>query len=379
MEKIKVALASVLKPLKDPRAYYRMGLSLRETNKYLINIIGFSKKNITNEDYIKFTPLFKQKRSHWSRFFINLKFIDLLLKSPPNILIVSTYELLLSAILVKPFLNFSLVYDIQENYALNLRHNQSSKGFKKSLLLQYVKVIEYVSKPFIDHYFFAEKCYSTEFPKISNFTILENKFYGSKQSRTRISFSQKKTFSFLITGTLTKVYGVLEGIYWFKKIHLYFPNSSLKVIGYTPINSYSEEIKDAINGFSAITVRISEHPVPYTEIITAYEGVDFCLMPYYQLPSIAPKVPSKLYEALALGVPSLFSPNPNWKHLVDPCNGGAEIDFSDQNNAVHNFSIVLQKKFFTTTVSDDVLWKSDAGIFLESMERLKNKTPNFGQ
>ena len=52
MSQTQIVIASVLKPLKDPRLYYRFAISMRETNKYLINIIGFSLKKEPEEEVL---------------------------------------------------------------------------------------------------------------------------------------------------------------------------------------------------------------------------------------------------------------------------------------------------------------------------------------
>ena len=244
MEKIKIAFASVLKPLKDPRAYYRMGLSLRETNKYRINIIGFSTKKEIDEENLKFIPLFCHFRTHWKRVFMGVKFMGILLRIKPQILILSTYELMVPAILLKPILKYKIIYDLQENYALNLAQNESQKGIKRQVSIGLVKAIESLSNPFVDHYFFAEKCYAQELKNIRNFTVLENRFHGQIVPRSCLKIGQNKVLTFLISGTLTEVYGVMEGILWFQKIQESFPNAKLKIVGHAPLTSFYKKIKE---------------------------------------------------------------------------------------------------------------------------------------
>ncbi len=370
MEKIKVAIASVLKPLKDPRAYYRMGLSLRETNKYRINIIGFSIKNKSVTDYLIFTPLFCQKRTHWKRFFVGLKFIKILVRQSPEILILSTYELLPAAVFVKQFLKFKLIYDVQENYSNNLRFNKTGTGIMRGLTVNAIKIIEKFSKPYIDHYIFAEQCYVEEFPGINNYTVLENKHYGKIRPRIPFSPATKASFSFLISGTLTEVYGTLKGIGWFKQVLGAYPGSKLKIIGHVPLADYGIRILKEIKGFDAIEVEIGNTPIPYEELLSAHRDIDFCLMPYHQLPSIAPKMPSKLFDAVALGIPSLFSANKKWSEFVEPYQAGQAVDFNDITNAAESFAVLIKKTYFTEPVSEDVLWKSDKENFLNIIQNM---------
>lgn len=370
MEKIKIAIASVLKPLKDPRAYGRMGLSLRETNKYRINIIGFSTKKEIDEENLKFTPLFCHFRTHWKRVFMGAKFMGILLRTKPQILILSTYELMVPAILLKPFLKYKIICDLQENHALNLAHNKSQGGLKRQVSIGLVKAIESVSNPFVEHYFFAEKCYAEELRSIKNYTVLENRFHGQISPRLPRKIDPSQGLTFLISGTLTEVYGVMDGIDWFHNIQESFPNSKLIIIGYAPLHSFSKKIKHKIAGNPAIEYQISESPIPYSIILEGYKKADFSVMPYHLLPSISPKIPSKLYESLAMGVPVLISPNPIWADIFQPIRAGLSIDFMDLENASTRFSSILDHDFFLFPVPESVLWKSQEPEFLEQIRKL---------
>jgi len=343
---------------------------LRETNKYRINIIGFSTKKEINEENLKFNPLFCHFRTHWKRAFIGIKFMGILLREKPKILIISTYELMVPAILLKPFLRYKIVYDIQENYSLNIAYNQSLKGLKKQVSIGLVKAVETVSSPFVDHYFFAEKCYASELKSIRNFTVLENRFHGQILPRLGIKIDPKQRLTFLISGTLTEVYGILEGISWFQMIQEKFPNAKLKIIGHAPLPSFSKKIKEKIRGNQAIENWISGFPIPYSSILEGYKEADFSLMPYHLLPSIYQKIPSKLYESLALGVPVLMPPNPIWADIYQPIRAGLTLNFLDLDQAIQDFLPELEQDFFSYPVPESVLWKSQESEFLDRINTI---------
>ncbi|WP_194974621.1 glycosyltransferase family protein [Aquiflexum lacus] len=370
IQQTKIAIASVLKPLKDPRAYYRFGLSLRETNKYQINIIGFSTKNVPNEKNIKFSPLFCKIRNHYSRLFVNLKLLTLLFKDKPKVLIVTTFELLPAGVLTKLLLKTKLIYDLQENHVLNIQENKTSSGFKKSFSRILVNFFEFCSNPFIDHYFFAEACYKKEFPQLYPYTVLENRFFGKNSPIPTSKVVENHQYKFLISGTLTKVYGILEGIQWFQMINEQNPGTTLHIIGHATLPDYKSQIAYITKGHPTITCEISDYPVPYEAILKAYQQADFILMPYFQIPSIQPKIPSKLYESFALLKPCLFSSNPKWKSLSDPYPGGMEVDFKDLANAQENFQSFLKQKHYLKLPGQEVLWKSQEEEFLKVISRL---------
>jgi hypothetical protein len=373
MQLSKITIASVLKPVKDTRAYYRFGLSMRETNKYKINIIGFSTKKESPDKFINFISLYSKQRNNYSRIFSNLILIKLLFKDKPKVLIVSTYELLPAAVFSKFFLGFKLIYDVQENYSLNISQNKTLSGFKKHAALILINFIELGSRYFVDHFFFAERCYREELKKFKPHSILENRFYGKLKVIEPCYFNPKETLTFLMSGTLTEVYGILNGIQWFKAIHRHFPKSRLLIIGHVPLESFMENLSEAVSGYPQIQLSASNTPLKYEKILNAYNEADIILMPFHQIPSISPKIPSKLYESLALGKPCLISPNKKWNQILSPYPGGMEIDFSDLENCKSSFEVFLAKQFFVSSPGNEVLWSSQETEFLEVIERLSSK------
>jgi hypothetical protein len=373
MHQIPIVIASVLKPLKDPRAYYRFAFSLRETNKYNINIIGFSLKKEPEEENIKLHSIFSKNRNDFSRALAGARFFKRLFQIKPKLVIVTTFELLPAAILAKWMLGFALVYDLQENHVLNLSQNKTMSGWKKDLSKAFVSLVESCSNPFIDHYFFAEKVYQKEFPKIKSPTLLPNKYYGPVQDIKPVSFVSGKNLRFLISGTLTEVYGILEGIEWFKSVLAYFPQATLTVIGHVPMQVYYQKLCEATAEQRSIQFEGSENPIPYSAILKAYSESDIVLLPYHQIPSISPKIPSKMYESIALGKPCLFQVNTEWEDICSVYPAGKVIDFWDLTHSQQHLNDFLKGTYFDLKPGDEVLWKSNEAKFLDVVTRLTEK------
>jgi hypothetical protein len=372
MSQTQVVIASVLKPLKDPRLYYRLAFSLRETNKYLINIIGFSTKKETDEKNIKFHSVFWKKRNDPSRLIVGLRFIKTLFQVKPKVVIITTFELLPAAVFAKWLFGYALIYDRRENYVLNLDQNKTLRGWKKEFSKSLVKIFESCSNPFIDHHFFAEKVYQKEFPKIKNHTLLQNKYFGNKQVVKPVKLDTNKNLRFLISGTLTEVYGILEGINWFKSILTNYPNAILMILGHCPVQEFGEKINKSTTDQKSIILRISDSPLSYADILCAYQDSDIVLFPYHQIPSISPKIPSKLYESIALGKPCLFQNNSLWHSICSEYPAGIGIDFNDIKNAKANLVEFFETIFFEKNPGEEVLWKSDEGRFLKIIEKFIN-------
>ena len=176
MTKKKVVLASVLKPINDTRMFEKMGQSLAATNKYDVNIIGFQANKTTSKSNIKFHPVFAFHRLSINRFFAGNKFYYQLKKIKPDLIIINTHELLWPAILYRLLYGSKVCYDVQENHFRNILFTDSFPLLVRPFLAAFVRTKEYLTYPFISHYFLAETYYSKELHFIGNdFTILENK------------------------------------------------------------------------------------------------------------------------------------------------------------------------------------------------------------
>ncbi|AGA79766.1 glycosyltransferase [Echinicola vietnamensis] len=369
MKKTKIVIASVLKPLTDSRAFYKLAISLRETNKYHINIIGFLEKNPPNSENIEFTSIYRKSRLHPARVLVPFNFFSKLLRIRPQLVIVTTYELLVPAILLKPFLRFKVIYDLQENYAKNIIHNQTMPSLFRKTAAAYVRFVENSCHPSIDHYFMAERSYPQEFPHITNYTILENKYSGEVHSTTPFSLSNDR-LRLTMTGTLTEVYGIEDGIHWFKVIHKHFPSFRLHLIGHFPIADFRKRIEALGKDCPGIKLELHDRPVAQSTIYEALAATDILLLPYRQLPSIMHKFPTKIYEALAKGIPVITTENPQWKAMLASYPAGITLDFTQPENSLTTLRDFLTWGLFRNSVGPEIRWESEQPKLLNIVEKL---------
>jgi glycosyltransferase involved in cell wall biosynthesis len=232
-----------------------------------------------------------------------------------------------------------------------------------------VSVFESGSRPFIDHFFLAERCYLDELPRFKPATILENRFFGPIVSIKPYQIPSERKLRLLISGTITEVYGVLTGIQWFRELKKILPNSALHVIGHCPVESYRERLLREIDT-EGLTLEIASRPISYELILEAYAHADIVLMPYWQIESIRDKVPSKLYESLALGKVCLFSSNPKWEKIVISYGAGLAVDFMDLSAIPGVVSQLYKRQFFTKSPDERLTWQSQEAEFLDVVSSL---------
>jgi len=365
---IPILLASSLKPVKDVRAWQKLGRSLHETNTYSLNIIGFSAKMLQQEAGVNFFSSKSSFHSKWERVISQLHFIRLLIQIRPGILICCTYEYLPVAAIFKNWLNYRLVYDVQENYVANLDLNPTLTSKAKERMTRFIQKSE--SKKGIDLYLFAEKCYAEEMPEKKPFLVLENKYSGLIKPVKPLRFPLRIGYKFVITGTITPAFGILDAVLWFKSVLEEFPESKLKIIGHLTLTEFGEKLSQVCLNVPEIELSFSEIPVSHGQIIEAMKGADFALLPYQNLPAIKDKMPTKLFEAAALGVPVLITPNEKWENFFRPFSGGFPVDFSNGQEAGIQFSKALFQEYFTAQPDDSIHWNSQKSDFLKAIEDL---------
>lgn len=370
MQKTKLVIASILKPVDDTRMYEKFGLSMSQTNKYDINIIGFYSKNIPTVPNITFYPLFNFKRISLGRLIAPIICFKKLLKVKPKILIVNTHELLIAAFLYKILFGIKLIYDIQENYYRNIRYTSTFNKFLKPLVAAHVRLKEYASTLFVDQYILAEKAYKEELKFIDKEAlIVENKFKPNDNIIIRPNEPGK--LKLLFTGTIAKSTGIFEVIEITKKLHSLDPTIELNIVGYCAQNETYIKLTNAIEDLGFVHLTGGNQLVPHIEILTAINSSDFGFIYYPENPSTVSSTPTKLYEYLGAKLPVLIQKHDRWNEIIHKYNAGLVIDL-DKVDYPLLLSNMKSQSFYQQTDSTDLLWSSEEAKLNECISNILN-------
>ena len=370
MDKTKIVIASILKPIDDTRAFEKMAISLGQTNKYQINIIGFSAKIPATDLDIHFHPIFNFKRLSIGRLFAPLKYFSLLLKLKPEVIIVNTYEILIVTCLYRIIFGGKIVYDVQENYYRNLLHSEEHSVFIRTLSAIAVRSIEYLSSPVIAHNLLAERNYEQEFSFTKGkSTIIENKFKKLGEI-SRKEKMQDNTIQLLYSGTIAESYGIFDAITLAEKLHAIDHNIRLKIIGYCASQNTLNKISQLINNKSFIEVLGGNKLIAHQDILTAIQEADFGLISYKPNKSTENCIPTRIYEYLGLQLPFVLPKNPHWEETCQPFNACISIDYMNYD-AGDILTQLKTKTFYDTTPPDpNIYWESEAKKLLQVVEAL---------
>ncbi len=373
MSEKRILLASLLKPVNDTRMYGKLGLSLSKLSGAHVHIAGFEaplpKAAPAN---IHFHPVFSFKRISINRFTAHRTFWNLLTEIKPDLLIVGTHELLLTAWLYTIKYKCKLVYDVRENYKMNLTTQDAYPAILKNVLGIGVRSIEYLSAKSISHFLLAEQSYADELSFVGNrYTVIENKYkpatdYSPK--KTPVSIPANKV-RLLMSGTISEVYGVFEAIKLADEWHEQNHEVTLTIIGYCAQASTLQKLKNKIAGKPYIRLIGGDKLVPHTEILQAIASHDLGLLPYRPNPSTIRCIPTKLYEYMAYGLPVLMQDNPLWESLIKKADAGLTINFK-QLNINPLLTNAYNSSYYSYGIPEDVFWESEEQKLFEAIKPL---------
>ena len=105
---------------------------------------------------------FSFKRNSIKRLIVPIHIFRKLLKLKPELIIVTTAELLIVSILNKILFGTKIIYDLQENYYRNIAFTDAYPSMVRYPIAIITKIIEYVTSVFIDHFILAEKVYEKQ-------------------------------------------------------------------------------------------------------------------------------------------------------------------------------------------------------------------------
>lgn len=371
MKKTKVVVASLLKPIDDTRMFEKFGLSMAETNKYDINIIGFDSKNVRSAKGITFHPSLPFERMSFQRLIQPWKTFRKLIKVKPEVTIVNTHELLIVTSIYKILFGGKFIYDIRENYVKNIRETNVFPWPLRLPLSLWVRFKEWLSKPFIDYYFLAERVYQKQLPFLSKKSVvIENKYAPQAEESTAYRSPDPSYIDLLYTGTISESNGVFDAIDITKSLHLCNSKIRLRIVGYCALKRDLIRLKKEIEPYDFIELNGGDHLVPHSEIVEAIQKADFGFV--LKKPNNGmndDKILTRLFEYTANQLPILLLNNPTWVEFCEQFNAAIEVNPQDFN-AQELLSKMKNTSFYTQGDTSTSLWNSEKEKLLDVLESI---------
>src|SRR5258706_843452 len=324
MKKRRIVIASLLKPVDDTRMFEKIGVTLGDSGRFEIFIIGYPCSNVPTYENIHFLPLTAFPRISFGRLLAPLKVIRILYQVNPQILIVNTHELLIVAILNRIFFGARIIYDIRENYYRNILYAESFPVVLRPLLACWVRLKEKVTAPLFHHFFLAENGYQKEMSFFRNrATLIENK---ASVPAGLLRTPPEGKIRLLFSGTMAESTGVFQAIGLAKKLHALDEAVQLILIGYCAKPETLRKIQSEIKESAFIQLRGGSQLVPHPEVMQAIYASDFVIVCYPPSRHTENAIPTKLYEYLACRLPILLQNHGPWVELASRYQACIAID-----------------------------------------------------
>ncbi|MBT1696932.1 glycosyltransferase [Fulvivirgaceae bacterium PWU4] len=362
--KRKIVIASVLKPVNDTRMAEKIGQSLA-TEGYDVHVIGFPAT--THTPGLTSHPLPRFNRLSLQRLLMPWKILHIVLSLRPALLIITTHELLLPAVILKLLRGIRIVYDVQENYYRNILYLPAFPRVLRPLIALYVRMKEYITAPAVDHFFLAEQGYAKElsFPG-KRFTVLENKV---KLPETRPT-AERNPWQLLFSGTLAETTGVFHAIDIAVGLHRLEPRITLLLIGYCARPQELSRIRNVIAPYPFIRLTGGDTLVPHPAILSAIQGSGAGIIAYPYNESTRNSTPTKLFEYLGLKLPIILINHQPW---IDRCAPyAAACVFDSAHIDAENLLSALKNQHFYFQEPANVRWADEEPRLMQAISHLLN-------
>ncbi|HET9503342.1 MAG TPA: glycosyltransferase [Hymenobacter sp.] len=382
-----VLLAAVLKPLDDTRLYGKLGRTVASAlPSATVWVAGRQAAAPAAPGSIRFVSLLRGSRLSLGRLLAQARYWQLLRRAQPALLIVAAPELLpLTLLWQRLGRGRQFIYDIQENYALNIRSQGVYPAAVRGLLAAGLRRVEAAAARRAAALLLAEASYADELPFLkalptSRVLLLENKYQpqpGEVLPRAaRPLPAPTAPLRLLFSGTISELNGVREAIALARQLRAIsaWPGGvQLIIIGFCQQPALLAELRQVAATEAAwLTLIGGAELVPHAQLVAEIGRSHLGLLPYRPHRSTARCRPTKLFEYLAHGLPVLVPPNLLWAGLVRQHGAGLVVDFEQPAAAAAQVAAALPTAIFYPSgpPTEAVLWVGEGkklGHLLESL------------
>lgn len=367
MKKRTILIASVLKPVDDTRAFGKLGVTL-EKHGYEVHLVGRSGSAPTSPN-ITCHSLGSFSRMSWRRVFAPLQVLVKILQVKPEVLIVTTHELLIVAVINRIIFGRLFIYDIQENYAANIRFGDGFPTGLRGLIAGWVRLKERLAARLAAGFWLAEKCYLSElnFLPASRVWVVENKAKKPSQLPARKQMNPS-TLSLLFTGTLSGSTGLWSALDLARSLRQVSPELTLHLAGYCARKSELDQLREELKRQDYITLEGGDTLVPHSRVLELIGQKDMGLVLNPVSTVNEHRIPTKLYEYVAYRLPILVMQHRPWVEFVHLHQAGVAIDlrYPDPEKLI---AALIGQSFYGQEPTG-VFWEEEEAKVIEALRRV---------
>ncbi|MEL7339642.1 MAG: glycosyltransferase [Bacteroidota bacterium] len=306
---------SLLNPLRHPRIYYKHALSARLAG-YQVSVIAQGREEVHyDEAGIHLIPLAPFDRRSAERLYRRQQLHELALAQKADAYILHSPELLRIGQQLKRETGAKIIYDVHEDYRLNLRLADYYPWGLRHLVGSFVRFRERSAVSWLDGICYAEDCYENMLGVPAGKYILLPNTYTPRAIQGESRLSLPNVDYLLLSGTIAEERGLWESLAAWEAIqeykkcrlviagHCQLPDLLAKLRRWIAERGYQDRIH-LIGAESYVAAVDIQHLIN-----SCYAG--FFL--YRSQPNLIGKYPTKLFEYLAAGKPLIYTDHPHWQ------------------------------------------------------------------
>ena len=392
-----VLLASVLKPVDDTRMRDKFAHTLSSRPDVQVHVAGRAagtSASVTTVPgpRVEQHVLFSGSRLSLERLAAQRRYWQLLRRLRPDLVVVHAPELLPLTLLwhrLGPQRQF--LYDIRENYALNVTTQQVYQGIMRRWLAAGLRWVESLAARRASGLLLAEASYASELPFLheqptSRVLVLENKYQPTQgevlNTAPHLTPPPAQPLRLLYSGTISELNGVWEAIDLARSLYAAWPGGAhLTIIGFCQQPDLLAKLHAVVARHPVwLTLIGGGQPVPHARIVAEISRSHLGLLPYRPHPSTERCRPTKLFEYLAHGLPVVATPNPLWQELLTRHGAGLALDFANPEAGTALAAQLQHTIFYPHGVPTDVLWEQEGKklwLLLDSLIKTATFAPHF--
>ncbi|WP_345114820.1 glycosyltransferase [Hymenobacter algoricola] len=377
-------LASVLKPVDDPRMSEKFGRTLAQRPDWQIHVAGRQAAAAAGPANLHTHELLAGSRLSLARLRAQVRYWKLLQQLQPALVIVHAPELLPLTLLWQRLnpARRRFLYDVRENYALNVSTQQVYGGLVRRGLAAGLRWVESRAARRAAGVILAEKSYAAELPFLvglpaGRVVVLENKYQPGpgempQQAAGRPLPRPAEPLRLLYSGTISELNGVFEALALTWQLRHHWPQAHLTIIGSCQRPDQLLRLRQAIAASAgAATLIGGAELVPHARIVAEIQRSHLGLLPYRPHASTWRCVPTKLFEYLANGLPVVIPANAYWADLVTAHQAGLVLNFTPPVDAQEFVRRLTSASFYSQGPPAQALWSSEAAKLWALLETIR--------
>ena len=333
--------------------------------------VGFSPDPAMGRANVQQHPIFDGPRLSLGRLVAQWHYWRLLHRLAPTLVIVHAPELLPLTILWQRLGQGRLfLYDIRENYALNVATQRVYRGLVRRWLAVGLRWVETWAARRAAALILAEASYADELPFLSRLPasrviILENKYQpapGEVPLPKPLALpAPEQPLRLLYSGTISELNGVWEAIALTAQLRAAWPaGACLTIMGFCQQPPLLHRLRERVaQNATWLTLVGGAQLVPHAQIVAEMSQSHLGLLPYRPHPSTERCRPTKLFECLAHGLPVIASPNSLWQALLTAHGAGVSLDFAQPIDGPALVAQLRATRFYPTGVPSAVMWAEE--------------------